>query len=353
MTREVEYFQDGKTLSEEERAAIEWHMQLLRGDASAHLEKEFEAWLEASPENTKVYEALVRLWDKVETVADGELKRAAPAPDGADRERAPAPARVRPFGRTWRTMGGAMALVLLVMLFVQLPFNGATYETALGEQREFELADGSVLTLNTASSAEVRLRKGVRLVRLLDGQASFSVAHDEGRPFIVFAADSAVMAVGTEFDVFKSGDEVRVTLIEGAVDVAAGLSERRAVRDLPAKERSPDLKVAELVPGDQIFIDAGDGSMSPAAKADIDRLMAWREGKVSFRNTPLKEAVAEINRYSAVKIRLEGEELGELLVSGTFGIHNADSFTSAVETLFGLDSRRQGRSIVLTRKEAA
>src|SRR5262249_52423190 len=69
------------------------------------------------------------------------------------------------------------------------------YDTAVGEQRSVALSDGSVVTLNAASSITVEMSRGRRTIRLLSGEALFQVAHDAVRPFDVLTADTAVRAV--------------------------------------------------------------------------------------------------------------------------------------------------------------
>src|SRR3546814_5131662 len=60
---------------------------------------------------------------------------------------------------------------------------GDGYRTGIGEQRTFELADGSKVTLNTATEIRVDYRARERIVRLVRGQALFDVAHAPDRPF--------------------------------------------------------------------------------------------------------------------------------------------------------------------------
>ncbi len=62
-----------------------------------------------------------------------------------------------------------------------------------------------------------------RAVRLLNGQAIFTVAHGQPAPFRVYAGDKIVTAVGTVFDVRIDGEQVRVSVIEGAVRYRAAI----------------------------------------------------------------------------------------------------------------------------------
>ena len=64
-----------------------------------------------------------------------------------------------------------------------------------------KLPDGSIVELNTSSTAAIAFSPAERRVRLTQGEGHFSVAKDAGRPFVVEARGLAVRAVGTMFNV--------------------------------------------------------------------------------------------------------------------------------------------------------
>ncbi|HXA92014.1 MAG TPA: FecR domain-containing protein, partial [Steroidobacteraceae bacterium] len=99
------------------------------------------------------------------------------------------------------------------------------YTTRHGEQLVQPLPDGSVLRLNTDSTVTVRYDPAERRIELVRGQAFFKVAHASQRPFRVTAGVAEMLAVGTQFEVYRKSDATLVTVFEGAVTV---------VRSLPA-----------------------------------------------------------------------------------------------------------------------
>jgi transmembrane sensor len=149
----------------------------------------------------------------------------------------------------------------------------------------------------------------------LGGQALFDVAHDTKRPFTVQAGDTEVRAVGTRFDVRRDGALARVVLIEGVVEV------KRAKSSAPVRlQRGQELTKA-----------------SPQPKAaDLDAATDWTEGRIRFQATPLREAVAEVNRYGRQEIVLDPGPMGDRQVSGVFNAGDTQAFLGAVEDLFGL-----------------
>src|SRR6202042_1912925 len=97
-----------------------------------------------------------------------------------------------------------------------------TLATAVGQQRNVTLADGSIVTLNTNTILETDLSRSVRQIYLRKGEAHFQVAHDRSRPFLVHAGDAVVRAVGTEFEVrLREDKHVEVLVNEGRVEVQA------------------------------------------------------------------------------------------------------------------------------------
>src|SRR5262249_31967908 len=120
--------------------------------------------------------------------------------------------------------------------------DAQTYRTGVGEQRRVELADGSVVHLNSKSRVRVIYSDRARDFRLLEGEALFKVGHDAARPFRVRAGDNLIRALGTQFNVLRRPSGTTVQVIEGAVQVSTH-----------ADEKSP--AAAQLARGDEARID--------------------------------------------------------------------------------------------------
>lgn len=94
-----------------------------------------------------------------------------------------------------------------------------------------------------------------------------------------------------------------------------------------------------------------DGSVT-VRTADIQRLAGWRDGVIFFEETPLLEAVAEMNRYARQRMVVADAEAGELRVSGAFRSSEADTFAEAMADVFDLSVRRSadGRTVISSKK---
>jgi len=67
-----------------------------------------------------------------------------------------------------------------------------------------------------------------------------------------------------------------------------------------------------------------------------DDMLAWREGRAVFRNTPLDQAIAEMARYSDRPVRLVSPSLARLRISGVFHTQDPARFFRALPHLLPL-----------------
>jgi len=227
-------------------------------------------------------------------------------------------------------VAAGLIVTILTLGVMTSRLSGATYKTDIGEQRLIQLADGSKVRLDTATKIKVHFDRGTRRIRLDDGRAFFDVAHDATRPFIVDAGQASVRALGTRFDVRQDAGATQVTLIQGRVEVR-GRAQTSA-------------KPVELRPGQQVT--AGQALSAPKA-ADVSAATSWTTGQIVFHAVPLRQAIAEINRYSLHHIELDPAYRGEAPVTGIFDTGDVEAFTSSVSALRGLSVERQADGALL------
>jgi transmembrane sensor len=203
--------------------AAVWVAQLHGPDRSSQMERECLSWQDRSAVHRLAFERCTDTWQDV-----GRLTLSSyAAATGATEWRAGIE-----FGRNLRRTrwsfahGITLAVLTTGGLAVLQPWcHIDTYFTGVGEQRMALLADGTRMSLNTATRVRVELGPAQRTVRLEGGEALFEVAKDTNRPFVVRAGGSEVVAVGTVFSVrmtpeeARVGDALAVTLIEGRLTV--------------------------------------------------------------------------------------------------------------------------------------
>jgi transmembrane sensor len=322
--------------------AADWYARLRAENVTELDAVRFRAWIAGDPERRREFEAIDEFWNDLGAIENSPevlRERAAIARRRAlSLKPAIAPEATRSTYNRKRVWAVAAAVLLVVgtLLLVQRQTTDR-YVTSIGEQRSVPLADGSVVSLNTATEIRLHFSADRRGVELVSGQANFEVAKDASRPFVVTAGGSEVRAVGTQFDVYKTVDKVTVTLIEGKV----------AIKEAPVEAGASTVEV-NLAAGEQLSYETKTGAVRRAS-ADIPRVSAWRARKLDFSDTPLADAIAEANRYSRVQIELDAPELQGARISGTFVAGRNDLFVEGLQTYFQLNvDHPADRRIVLT-----
>jgi transmembrane sensor len=323
--------QDGQPSGPALDAAAEWFARLNGASISTVALHEFQEW-RAVPENDAAYREVEGLWRHgAKLKGDADIRAAVAQARNRRRRRTPAGGRRWPGFALDLAAVGAVSIGAVVLVWTLLARPAGVYQTAVGEVRTVQLADGSRIRLDTATRLSVRFTAKARDVALLSGQAFFDVAHQPSRPFVVSADGAQVRAVGTRFDVRRSDGQVHVTLVQGVVRVRA---------DTPTGALAWTLH-----PGQQMT--AG-SVIRPPAPADVAAAVGWTDGRLVFHDLPLAEAVAEVNRYSRRPIVLGPGAPAAVAVNGVFDSANTDGFVAAVTSLYDLKaSRRSDGALVL------
>lgn len=217
-----------------------------------------------------------------------------------------------------------------------------SYSTGIGQSSTFMLEDGSSVELDAQSRIDVAFTEHRRAVALLEGQALFNVAKTSNRPFVVSAGNREIVAIGTVFHVRLDEHSVQVTLLEGKV----------RVEDLGSSQPNGGVM---LTPGKQLTqIREDEHSQAPEAGAtvrdvDVAKVTGWREGRIFLEDLSLAQAVTEINKHSAVQVRIEGTQIEHLRVNGMFRAGDPEAFVTAVADYFPVTVERPSEhEIVLT-----
>lgn len=196
--------------------------------------------------------------------------------------------------------------------------------TATGEQRTLAMPDGSRILLNTQSAVAFDYTPGRRTVRLLKGEAAFTVAPDRARPFTVEAGGDSTTALGTRFLVRALDGATQVSVTEHRVRVAFP----------PAQGRTADVGEGQSI---RYGGERGLGTPETGKVADAD---AWTQGFLTFENRPLSEVVAELGRYHSGYLQVIGQDVRARRVSGVFNIHDPVGAIAKLQASLGLKSAR-------------
>lgn len=307
-----------------------WAVRLAEGELTDLQRCELDAWLAL---DAKHVGALVRArasWLRMDQTIAAKM--------------AELPLAARPVAALsrWRTFALAASFAAAVLISV-----AATYQhfaerlvSQPGEVRRIVLDDGSTVALNTSSVIQVRYQENERHVLLRKGEASFDVAHDPQRPFIVSAGGLAVRAVGTSFVVSLGDQNVAVTVAEGVVEVQRPETGEAARKRLLRQDR-------ELVVGRSGAI----VSAKTLTPEEISQRLAWREGLLVFRGEQLGAAVAQVNRYTSTPVIIDDRELARESFFGVFRVGDARAFARTAAVAFNADLVERTDGLHLSRRK--
>lgn len=320
--------------------AARWLVRLDGGECSAAELEAFERWMGGDPLNAAEYRQAQATWSQSGAVIRGSAVLAR-ASRQAMRDAVVGASQARHHSVGWLSVAATFAIGVGAVIFHastrQTAPAGTRYSTTAGEQRDIVLFDGSLLTLDTQTMLVERYGIKERRVDLLHGQVQFEVKGDRDRPFVVHASGGTVTATGTRFQVRVGATEGTVTLLEGVVHVAA--------RDAHGLRR-----VDALVPGQRVRLDSA-GRMGDVEPADLKVADGWPQGKLYVDNWTLQDFVAEVNRYSAVKFRIDDPLVGEVRLSGVFQTREQEALERVLDQGWGIRSRRVAdNEILLTRR---
>jgi transmembrane sensor len=350
-----------RSREEIERTAAQWVLRRDRG-LTATEQDELSQWLAADSRHGEAL-ALQRWgWDELDRLAGLQTSLGAvPDPDlFAPR----ATARARRW--RWIAATSSLAAAATIVLLITLRSPPATSEnaalplvvsTALAAPCErLNLEDGSVVELNRGASVEVVFSATERRVRLVRGEANFTVAKNSGRPFVVNAGGVDVRAVGTVFNVRLGGASVEVVVSEGRVKLENGSGDALVAGTADATRVSHPQLAAEVLlsVGQSAVVSLGASATGPQvnslAETELAARLAWQPRLLDFTGAPLTEIVAEFNRRNPVQLAVGDPALGAMRLSAAFRSDNVEGFVRLMESDFGMRAEwRSEREIVLRR----
>lgn len=272
--------------------AAEWLVLLQSGEASDQDRAHLERWRELSPSHAAAWQRATSM-----LVTFGQV----PPKLGHDTLLRPK----RSLRRQVLRLGLAAAPAgLLAWRLAPWQEWSADLATGPGEQRMLTLADGTRLVLNTRSAVNMAFTATERCLTLIAGEILVTTAQRDPSPtprsFIVKTTHGSLRALGTRFNVRHTGDDTRLAVFDGAVEVQAMGGAQPAI----------------VHAGEQITFMAA--AMQPIQALDVDAAL-WERGLLLARNMRLDALIAELARYHRGVLRCDPGVAG-LTVSGAFPV---------------------------------
>ena len=300
----------------DEEASL-WAARLEGSNLTDSDQAALSAWLQASPEHRNAFEHYRELSNRIGTHLDARLGEAVETVVHA-----------RISLRKW-CRGFATAFVVaaaLAVLFSVLTRRSHDFTTKTGERHMATLEDGSLAELNARTTLVVAFTRAERRVRLVNGEALFTVPKDARRPFIVDTPTGSVRVTGTIFDVRAANAErVEVTVLEGTVRVRA------------SGESTHEQPVAA---GLQAVLRENNVTLRTMPDGSAQDVIAWRQGQVVFNDTPLGEAIERFAVYHARDIKVD-TKAASLRLGGRYGLEDLNGLLDSIEVVLPVHVTRQ------------
>jgi transmembrane sensor len=348
MSAPNDYRFEGEVPARVRRRAAEWLALREARGFTAQEHADFAEWLGANAEHRAAFAEIAAGWVRLDGLAVyPHSPDAAPDPDLLA-----GPRRSVRWSAV-RVVGAGIAAAAVVTLAAVWWWRPAPQEVqgaseALASQSVptvRTLPDRSVLELNGTGEVTEHFTPAERRVRLVRGEAHFTVTPNPERPFVVEAGGVTLRALGTAFNVRLEREAVDVLVTHGRVQVT-----RSADSAGKGTEEEPVLAAQQ-----QITLSRGSSRRPLTVKtlpvAEVQRVLGWQTNRIVFDAMPLAEVVARFNRARAAaggpRLMVGDPQLGALRFSGRLRVDDLEGLLEMLEISFGVTARREAGEIVL------
>ncbi len=211
----------------------------------------------------------------------------------------------------------------------------AKYNTVVipkGMEYKLKLSDGTQVWLNANTVLRYMVDfsgQAVRRVYLEKGEAYFQVAKDATRPFIVSKGDLAVQVLGTEFNMNTYGNRIQTTLLEGKVEIQAGLQK------------------TTLKPNEQVNYSESNSGFQKV-RVDGARFAAWRNGVFDFEEDKLDFILEVLSNHYDINVQFKDVSLKGLHFNGVFDKKDSiANILKRIERTTDIKFTKQGKEVIV------
>lgn len=203
-------------------------------------------------------------------------------------------------------------------------------KTAYGQISRQQLPDGTEVTMNANSRLNYTSgwKEGADREVWVNGEAFFHVSKTPLKSrFIVHTDHFDIIVTGTQFNVVNRHGKDNVLLQEGSIIL-----------------HTRDGKDLHLTPGDFVEFTSDQLAKRPAKN---DSVLAWKEQRLVFDKTPLRELITIINEQYGIPVRLAEDSIGDRTISAILPNNNLNVLLQSLEATSEFDVVRQEGGIII------
>lgn len=307
------------------KQAINWLLRLRNNGANPKLQQQCDLWRAAHQEHELA-------WQRVQSLHQ-ELNANLRAVPGAQ-------VALHTLENSSQRLGRRQALKLLsgALLLGSSAWVGkdllgwqqwsADFATAVGEQRGFQLPDGTRLELNTDSAADLNFNAQQRLIKLRRGEIMVACGADQQgtqRPLLVESRHALLEGFDARFVVRVDDRCTRLSVTQGSVAIhSPHAAEGRSARVGPGQSYRIDHRLAE--PATPLAMDVG----------------AWADGLIVTRNMRLDDFLQEVGRYRHGYLGCAAT-IAHLRLSGVFRLEDTEKLLAILPQTLPVQLRYRTR----------
>ncbi|KAF1025248.1 MAG: Protein FecR [Acinetobacter bereziniae] len=315
--------------------ALEWVLALTSGDCSTKKIAACKKWRQQSNQREYAFQQARKLWltlgssDSLTTDLFLELQRSAPSPFSST-----SPFSV-PHFLFWHHSYQNPKRILPLLFFILAVFISSIYllmpkydfETDYGQIQNFQLSDGSKITLNTNTGIKVNLSSNYREILMEKGEAYIQISQSN-IPFIVKAGDNVITALDSAFSVAKNDKTIKVTVSNGQLDISPSSSDK-----------------ISLYTGQQALLNKYQIKLT---EVNISDQLSWTKGILIFSNEFLYKIINTVREYDDRKwlVYINNKNQNKLF-STTINIREIDQWVNGLSEIDNLKIRDIGPFLVI------
>ena len=304
-------------------------------------QQQWDSWMNSHPEQAQLVQQAISLLEATRLQELSlPLQQIASAEERlfSQIDKLPKEAVVLPlFNRRRRMVAASVAILLAAGLIITAIYSskGTAIKTSFGEIARRQLPDGTEVMMDANSSISFagNWQEGTDREVWMNGEAFFHVRKTrQNSRFVVHLDHADVIVTGTKFNVINRHGAESILLDEGSVLL-----------------RSSNGRELQLSPGE--FVDLR-GKLWEKKAVQRDSLMAWKEQKLVFDGTPLRELVTIINDHYGVHIKLADSSIGDQTISAILPNNNLEVLLRSLEATAEFDISKDGDQIIIRARSA-
>jgi len=307
-----------------------WVSLFEAGDVSTKEQASFQEWMNTSPQHVHEFCKTEQLWKDLSLVENYGQDVAAAEYIQAFSERIKSfwqkpnnkiLANPQPILGNFKLVlitACLLAAITITSLFIaEGPVQTTAYTTEYAEHKDIVLEDGSHIFLSARTQFETSFSDGVRHASLTSGEAFFDIAKDSDRPFIITVGTTEVFVTGTQFDIHRADDTIRVAVAEGTVEVTQN-------------NETSETNEKRFLRANQHIVATESGKISDVLTITGNKPGAWRSGRLSYMQHPLYSLVSDLNRYYMPGVTVMDESLNSIEITTSFKIEQIEQMMTAL-----------------------